>query len=465
MSSTASEKGDHLGATLAEETPDKSAGQMIQSNDREVFSESAEVDFRTVSWQWATIIFLKTVFATGVLSIPIAMSNLGAIGGSLSIVGWGLLNTYTAMIQGDFRLNHPNCHSIADMAGEVGGVVAQEVTGFMFILAYVIATGSGIVGASIGLDVLSDHAACTVWWSFLATVVIAAAASVRKFQHLSWLTWVGFISIFTAVFIVAVAVTTRGRPAAAPAVGEFDLGYQALPHPIPTFAAGMAASCTIFASFAGTSAFLPVISEMKKPRDYRKALFLCMTFIIASYLSLSLVIYRWCGTWVASPSLGSAGHTVEMVAYGIGLAGIMVSACLYLHVTAKYCFVRLLRNTTHIQRNTVTHWATWIGLVIGLAAISFILAEAIQIFNYLIALVGSLCFAPLAVSLPGWLWIADHKSWMRGSMTQRLAFGAHIFLILLGLFMLCGGTYGVVDEIINAYSNGSIGRVFGCNNT
>ncbi|KAJ5462639.1 Amino acid transportertransmembrane [Penicillium sp. IBT 31633x] len=146
-----------------------------------------------------------------------------------------------------------------------------------------------------------------------------------------------------------------------------------------------------------------------------------------------------------------------MIAYGVGFVGILVSACLYLHVTAKYCFVRLLRNTKHIQRNTVTHWATWIGLIIGLAAISFILAEGIPIFNYLIALVGSLCYAPLAVSLPGWLWIADHKSWMRGSMTQQLAFGAHVVLILLGFFMLGGGTYGIVNEIVIAYESGSIG--------
>jgi hypothetical protein len=43
---------------------------------------------------------------------------------------------------------------------------------------------------------------------------------------------------------------------------------------------------------------------MKNPRDYRKALFICMSIVTAAYLSFSLVIYRWCGKWVASPSLG-----------------------------------------------------------------------------------------------------------------------------------------------------------------
>jgi hypothetical protein len=57
-----------------------------------------------------------------------------------------------------------------------------------------------------------------------------------------------------------------------------------------------------------------------------------------------LVMYIWCGQWVASPSLGSAGQTVKMVAYGIGMVGLIANAVIYLHVAAKYLFVRILRN-------------------------------------------------------------------------------------------------------------------------
>ncbi|KAI7194823.1 amino acid transporter [Hortaea werneckii] len=358
------------------------------------------------------------------------MSSLGAIGGALSVLGWGMLNTYTAMVQGDFRNNHRHCHSIADMAQEVGGWVTKEIAGGLFIIAYVLCSGSGIVGVSIGLNALSTHAACTVWWAFLATMVVSGTASVRKFHQIGWLTWAGFISIFAAVLIVVIAVTTRDRPAAAPATGEYDLGFYAVAH--PSFAAGMVATCTIFVSSAGTSAFLPVISEMKNPRDFRKALFLCMSL------------------------------TVKMVAYGVGLVGLIVSACLYLHVAAKYCFVRVLRRTRHLQENTITHWVTWLGLTFGLGALSFVLAMAIPIFQYLIALTGSICFAPLAVSLLGWLWIYDHKFWYQGTALQQAVFWFHAFLIPLGLFILVGGTYGVVEEIIQAYADGTIGSAFSC---
>ncbi|TKA36672.1 hypothetical protein B0A54_11915 [Friedmanniomyces endolithicus] len=411
-------RGYHDVRPSSKDDAEYAVGKMDDFEDHEVFKQGAAVEFRTVGWIRASVIMLKVIFATGVLSIPVAMSSLGAVGGALSVIAWGALNTYTAVIQGDFRNNHPGVHSIADMAREVGGVVVKEITGALFIVAYVPA-----------LD-------------------------------LEFWTWAGFISIFIAVFIVVVAVTLRDRPASAPQTGDFELGYYAIAY--PTFASGMVASCTIFVSSAGTSAFLPVISEMRNPRDYRKSLFVCMGIVNAAYLSFSLVVYRWCGSWVASPSLGSAGQTVKMVAYGVGLIGLVVSACLYLHVAAKYCFVRLLRNTHHLQENTLVHWATWLGLTFGLASISFILAEAIPVFNYLLALTGSICFAPIAISLPGWLWIHDHKPWMKGSAFQQVAYWLHVALIPLGMFICVGGTYGVVELIIQAYATGLIGTAFSC---
>lgn len=274
--------------------------------EHEVFKKvdvnSGGVSFRNVGWFKACVIFTKILFATGVLSLPTALYSLGAVGGGISIVAWGAFNTYCFVILGNFRTRHPHCHSVADMANVVGGAGAKEVVGLLFIIAYVLTTGSGIIGVSTALNSLSHHAACTVWWSLIATVVTITTASIRKLEHVGWLTYAGFISIYAGVLIVVIGVTTRDRPAAAPQSGPYELGFVAVNN--PGFAAGMVASSTIFVSSAGTSAFLPVISEMRRPKDYKKALFCCMGLVTASYLAFSLVVYRWCGKWMASPSLG-----------------------------------------------------------------------------------------------------------------------------------------------------------------
>lgn len=174
-----------------------------------------------------------------------------------------------------------------------------------------------------------------------------------------------------------------------------------------------------------------------------------MGIVQASYLTFALVVYRWCGKWVANPSLGSAGGTIKKVAYGIGLIGLVVSACLYLHVASKYLFVRILRKSKHLQQNTLIHWGTWLSCTIVLGFLAFVLAEAIPIFNFLIALNGSICFAPLAICLPGWLWLHDFGHYKKGNLWQKAQYGFHWFLILLGFFFFIGGTYGVVQQIIN----------------
>jgi hypothetical protein len=126
-------------------------------------------------------------------------------------------------------------------------------------------------------------------------------------------------------------------------------------------------------------------------------------------------------------------------------------------IGAKYVFVRVLGKSRHLQANTVVHWGTWFACTTILGALAFVLASAIPIFNYLIALVGSVCFAPLAMSLPGWLWLHSHGHYRKGTLVQKIVYLLHIGLVLLGLFFLVGATYGVIQQIIDAYDTGLIG--------
>ncbi|KAI3543600.1 transmembrane amino acid transporter [Colletotrichum abscissum] len=462
MSQTNSEKSDAITPAPARSSGSIDAGKLENAEDAfEVFKRGeGTVDFRTVGWIHASVIFLKVIFATGVLTIPSAMFVLGALPGAINVLGWQFLNTYCAIIQGNFRNAHAGCHSIADMANVVGGVWLKEVVGVLFLVTYAIVGASGIFGTSVAFNALSNHAICTNYFMLVATACVFILASARKFEKIAWLTWAGFLSVYIAVFIVVVAVTQVDRPAAAPKTGDFDLGYHVIGN--PNFVTAITSVATIFCSGAGTSAFLPVISEMKKPKDYNKAVYLCMGIVTASYLTFSLVVYRWCGQWVASPSLGSAGETVKKVSYGIGLIGLMVSACLYIHVAAKYLFVRILRDSVHLQKNSVIHWSVWLACTLGMSVVSFLLASGIPIFNYLLALAGSLTFAPLALGLPGYLWIFDHPHYRQGNWWQAMVYWLNWLMILLAVFLTIGGTYGVVQNIIDAYADGLIGGAFSC---
>ena len=90
------------------------------------------------------------------------------------------------------------------------------------------------------------------------------------------------------------------------------------------------------------------------------------------------------------------------------------------------------------------------------------MAEAIPVFNYLLALTASVCFAPLAIMLPGGFWLYDHGTYRRGMTKQKLLYWSHWMLPVLGAFFLVGGTYATVKSIIISNQGGSgIGKYSG----
>ena len=71
---------------------------------------------------------------------------------------------------------------------------------------------------------------------------------------------------------------------------------------------------------------------MRDPRKYSRSVLLCQSVISIVYITVGVVVYYYCGSHVASPALGSAGHVVKKVSYGLAFPGLAVSVVLYVHV-------------------------------------------------------------------------------------------------------------------------------------
>lgn len=89
---------------------------------------------------------------------------------------------------------------------------------------------------------------------------------------------------------------------------------------------------------------------------------------------------------------------------------------------------------------------------------SFVIAEAVPVFNYLLALLGSVCFAPLAMILPAWFWIYDHSH--RGSTGRHILiiYWLHWAMVLLGVYFFTAGTYATVAVIVDMHKTSKIGK-------
>jgi amino acid permease len=52
----------------------------------------------------------KVLFSVGILSIPSVFAIVGAVPGTLLVIGFGAFNTYAGFLLGAFRLRHAGMH-------------------------------------------------------------------------------------------------------------------------------------------------------------------------------------------------------------------------------------------------------------------------------------------------------------------------------------------------------------------
>lgn len=169
--------------------------------------------------------------------------------------------------------------------------IALWYTEAIVLFTWILACGINMLGFAIALNAVSSHATCSVVFGVVSYLTISGFSSIRKMSHLAWLTWTGLITVVIAVMIVVIAVSLLERPAAAPATGPFVLGFSPFPAPTTTFTTGLSATLNIFVSSGNTPGYIPVQSEMRNPKDYNKALFVCMGFINASYITIGTIMY------------------------------------------------------------------------------------------------------------------------------------------------------------------------------
>jgi len=206
------------------------------------------------------------------------------------------------------------------------------------------------------------------------------------------------------------------------------------------------------------------MSEMRRPQDFFKALYACMVWVTSAYLAFFMVVYAYCGKWVASPALGSAGLTIKIIAYAVAIPGMIAGAMICVHTVAKSLFVRLLKGSRHLTEDTPIHWLVWLACTFGTGLIGWILSEAIPFFGSLVSLIGALGFGPLGICIPAILWFAMQRQKADRARHSTYSVGTllHGLVFVLGLFVTIGGTYANIVEITHPYQAGKISAPFTC---
>ncbi|EEU43545.1 uncharacterized protein NECHADRAFT_104917 [Fusarium vanettenii 77-13-4] len=407
-------------------------------------------NYRNVGWIGTVALMMKTQIGLGVLSIPAVFHSLGLVPGLVALIAIAIITTWSGYVVGTFKLRHPEVYGIDDAGALMFGRMGREVFGIAFCLFWIFVAGSGMLGISIALNAVSTHGACTAIFVAVAAIIGFGLASIQTLGRISWLAWVGLVCLLTAIFTVTIAVGVQDRPADAPQDGTWKSDYKIVNKGTPFTEAISAVSSLIFA-YAGTPAYFAIAAEMRNPQHYTRSLIVCQAGMTITYIVIGCVVYIYCGSYVATPALGSAGAMIKKVAYGLALPGLIASTTLVIHYSAKYAFVRMLRGSKHLTSNSLTHWVTWIGCTTTATIIAYLIASGIPVFGGLVSLVGALLGTLMSFQPMGCMWLYDNWSRRReATLSWYLMVAYSVFVVVSGTFLMIGGTYGSIVGIIDS---------------
>ncbi|KAH8661209.1 putative amino acid transporter [Ilyonectria robusta] len=419
-------------------------------------------NYRNVGWLGTAALMMKTQIGLGVLSIPSAFDTLGIVPGVVCLCTIAAITTWSDYMVGVFKLRHTQVYGIDDAGGLMFGRIGRETLAVAFCLYWIFVAGSGMLSVSIGLNALSLHGVCTAVFVAVAAVVGFSFASIRTLSSISWLAWVGLVCIIASILTVTIAVGVQDRPADAPETGVWVSDYKITNN--PSFTDAMSAVSALVFAYAGTPAFFSIAAEMRDPRHYSRSLMICQSVVTVTYISIGCVVYYFCGSYVASPALGSAGSTMKRVCYGLALPGLIVTTTLVIHLPGKYLFIRFLRGSKHLTANSMVHWATWLSCTGGITVIAYLIASGIPVFGGLVSLIGALLGTLMSFQPMGCMWLYDN--WTPGKQDRTLKWTLmvcwSVFVVLSGTFLMVAGTYGSIVSIIDTYEKSGGSAAWSC---
>lgn len=486
--------------------------------EQDVFGAAGEgdVDFHTLTWPHAAVLISKVQIGTGILGIPSTFDTLGFVPGLISLIIICSITTYGGLLVTKMRLIHPELHSPSDL-GKIlcgGNRYFAGVFAFLYWVLLVMVCSAGILSTVLALNAVSLHAICTVAFTgIVAAATILVGGGMRQLMKVAWLSWVGVISVIASVWILVIVMLTKTYP-----LGELGQTGTVNRNVVGNsdFASAVSACNTQIFAILGSVTFSSISAEMKKPRDFAKAVWWGQGFVISQYIIIGVIVYAKAGQYVTSPALGSAGVLFKRICYGLVIPASFISSIIYSHMAAKQMFVAVLRGSRHLTKPTLIHWAVWLSFSVFVTVLALILAAAIPLFNPLLSVIGSTVGSLFAIMVAGYtslyiLGVSDdievkihqkehddeensdssqvpkpskelqhrkafqavRNDWLsasyraaftseRRTWKQKDNFFAGQFIVAAGAFLLVGGTYGSVVGIIDAYSSGAIAGPFSC---
>jgi hypothetical protein len=420
--------------------------------------------FSRLGWKRLTIVLIVEAIALGSLSIPSTFATLGMVAGVICCVGIGLIAIYTSYIVGMVKLAFPEVANYADAGRLMGrrlhcGRFGYELVNAMLGLQLIFLTASHCLTGTIAFLDITKSGICSIIFAVVSAIILLLLAIPPSFTEVAILGYVDFASIVIAIGITIIGTGVQSTNAPG---GLAAVPWSAWPKEGLTFTDAFIAVTNIIFAYSFAMCQFSFMDEMHTPRDFVKSIWALGITEIVIYTVTGALIYAFVGSDVSSPALTSAGTTLSRIAYGVALPVIFISGSINTVVFGRLVHGRIFANSPIRFINTKMGWITWLAVITAATIVAFIIAEVIPFFNDLLSISSSLFISGFTFYFPAMMWfmLLRKGSWKE---PKNLALAAvNIFIFVIGMVVLVGGTYASIDDIMIKYDKGQVGGVFSC---
>lgn len=435
---------------------------------------------------WMSVFYLITTDILGPTSAPWAVSQLGYVPGALLFVLLGVAAVYCGILLWKMFLKLDSAHyplkNYGDLVGRIYGEKIKYGVDCLQIIQLLCNVAVIILGNGQGLYQVAQEKVCfavmVLVWA-LAGMIVGQIKSLQRFGFLA------NIAIWMNMFVVfaTMGVTANMSPNYKDADPKYKPGYT--PDPIVTkaiisgsgnFSNQLSATMNIVYSYGGAMVYIEFLSEMRRPMDFWKGMFLAEGIIFACYMVFGLVVYNFQGQYTMNPAnqgipaMTHVGYAWQTTTNVVSLVSALIAAGLYGNVGIKVLYTALIQKLTKgPELQTRAGRFVWIILVICYWAVAYVIASAIPQFSSLTSLVGAICILQFTYTFPPIMQVGldvqlsamkadgpydpvnktlnrvdnfnNWSRWYRGYMDKFFLNTAHVLLFLASLATAALGIY------------------------
>ncbi|KAL8286201.1 hypothetical protein RQP46_004689 [Phenoliferia psychrophenolica] len=373
----------------------------------------------------------------------------------------GALFWITSLTMWKYMMLHPNVLDICDLGAQLfgGSRAAYEFTGFMLLANNILLIGFHVFTGARIFNTLTDGRNCTIIYSVVVTILGILFSLPRSLKHVSLMSVVSAACMGISILLFCIFAGIEDHPLKGyggkwPLAG--DVVYTtAFPAPGVTWVDCLNAVLNITFLWVPQILFPTFIAEMERPQDFPKALagLAAMSFVL--FIFVPVIGYHYLGQYAEAPSFGSLETVYKKAGFAFVMVPTIVIGVIYCNVSAKYIYGRIMKGSRHQHSNTTIGWGVWIAVVTGIWGIAFIFGSVIPSMGDFLSLLGAAFdsfFGFIFWSLAYWH-LYRNEFWK--TPTRSVNTVVHIFVMVVGLFLLGPGLYAACEAIIADYAGGT----------